>query len=86
MIVVMKAGCSNDDIDVVQRHLKDRGLRGQLNQGVERTVIGVLSQIYPELQNELEFMEGVGEVFRVSKPYKLASREFAPDDTVVNIG
>ena len=86
MIVVMSRDCTQDDIDGVQRHLADRGLRGQLNQGVERTVFGVLGDVYPELQDELEFMSGVSEVFRISKPYKLASREFAADNTVIHIG
>ena len=86
MIVIMTPGCSQSDIDGLQQHLIDRDLRGQLNQGVERTVIGVLGQTYPELQDELEFMPGVSEVVRISKPYKLASREFVPEDTVVKIG
>ena len=86
MIVVMSTSSSPEDVDRLQRHLVDRGLRGQLNEGVDRTVIGVLGDTYPELQDELELMPGVSEVFRVSKPYKLASREFAPKDTVVTIG
>ena len=86
MIVIMSPGCAQSDIDGLQQHLIDRGLRGQLNQGVERTMIGVLGETYPELQDELEFMPGVSEVIRISKPYKLASREFVPDDTVVHIG
>ena len=86
MIVIMKPGCTQAEIDGVQRHLTERGLRGQLNQGVERTVFGVLGEVYPELQDELEFMPGVSDVMRISRPYKLASREFVPDDTVVKIG
>ena len=86
MIVIMRPGCTQAELDGVQRHLTERGLRGQLNQGVERTVFGVLGEVYPELQDELEFMPGVSDVMRISKPYKLASREFVPDDTVVKIG
>ena len=86
MIVVMSRGCPQTDVDGVQQHLADRGLRAQLNQGVERTVLGVLGETYPELQDELEMMSGVEEVVRISRPYKLASREFTPDDTVVEIG
>ena len=86
MIVIMRSGGSAEEADGVMRHLQGKGLNGQLNQGTERTVIGVLGEIYPELQDEIEFMPGVSEVIRVSKPYKLASREFSPDDTVVKIG
>ena len=86
MIVVMSAHCTQEEVEAVQRHLSDRGLQGHLNPGVERSVIGVLGEIYPELQNELEFMSGVSEVFPVSKPYKLASREFVGRSTQVEIG
>ena len=86
MIVVMGKDSTPDNIEAVQRHLKERGLQAQLNQGVERTVIGVLGHVYPELQDELELMAGVSEALPISKPYKLASREFVANDTVVTIG
>ena len=86
MIVVMNAGSTAGDLEAVQQHLSDRGLRAHLSKGVERTVIGVIGQIYPELQNELEVMGGVNEVVSISKPYKLSSREFNPQDTVVTMG
>ena len=82
----MSAGSTPDNVERIQQHLSERGLRWQINEGVERSVIGVLGQTYPELQDELEFMSGVSEVLRVSKPYKLASREFSQQDTVVRIG
>jgi 3-deoxy-7-phosphoheptulonate synthase len=82
----MKADSGQEHLDRVQRHLTGRGLRASLSRGVERTVVGVIGQIYPELQNELEMLDGVSEVVRISKPYKLSSREFNPEDTVVEIG
>ena len=82
----MSAGSTREDVDRVQRHLEEKGLSGQLNEGVERTVIGVLGAVYPELQNELELMRGVSEAVPISKPYKLASREFTPNDSVIKIG
>ncbi|MDD9994829.1 MAG: 3-deoxy-7-phosphoheptulonate synthase [Dehalococcoidia bacterium] len=86
MIVVMAQGSTQDHLDAVQTHLSVRGLKAHLSRGVERTVIGVIGQIYPELQNEIEVMDGVSEVVRISKPYKLASRDFHPEDTVIAIG
>jgi 3-deoxy-7-phosphoheptulonate synthase len=86
MIVVMNAESTREDIENIVTHLIERGLNAQLNRGVERTVIGVLGEIYEELQDELTLMPGVLEVFRVSKPYKLASREFHHDDTTVYVG
>ena len=86
MIVVMSQGASSNELENVKDHLSKRGLKVHLSEGIERTVVGVIGQIYPELQGELELMDGVGEVVRISKPYKLASREFKSDDTVISIG
>ena len=86
MIVVMDANCTEIHVDAVRQHLVERGLRAHLSAGVERKVIGVIGQIYPELQNELGVMDGVSEIVTISKPYKLPGREFNPEDTVVSIG
>jgi 3-deoxy-7-phosphoheptulonate synthase len=82
----MAQASTEDQVEAVQTHLSVRGLKAHLSEGVERKVIGVIGQIYPELQNEIEVMDGVSEVVRISKPYKLASREFHPEDTVIEIG
>ena len=85
MIVVMDANSTERDVEAVRKHLSDRGLEVHLSKGVERTIIGVIGQIYPDLQDEIEVIDGVSEVLRVSKPYKLPSREFHSQDTVVTI-
>jgi 3-deoxy-7-phosphoheptulonate synthase len=85
MIVVMKVGSSENDVSSVIKRIEDAGLKTHVSQGVERTIIGVVGQIYPELQDMLEMLHGVDEVIRVSKPYKLSSREFHPLDTVVQV-
>jgi 3-deoxy-7-phosphoheptulonate synthase len=87
VIIVMEAGSTAEEVSGVSRAIEEKeGLRSQVYSGVERTVIGVLGTIYPELQNEMESLPGVREVIPVSKPYKLASREFHPDDTQIQIG
>ena len=53
---------------------------------MERTVIGVLGQTYPDLRDELELLSGVREVVPISRPYKLSSREFQPISTTVQVG
>src|SRR5579875_1457572 len=96
MIVVMKAKSSKEQIAHVLEFLDHHGLTGHLSEGVERTVIGVLgsvgpsgtpgaANITPELSEALEGLPGVESVLRVSKPYKLASREFHPEDTIVDV-
>jgi 3-deoxy-7-phosphoheptulonate synthase len=86
MIVVMKVGSSDKEIDGVVKRIQSAGLKTHVSQGVERTIIGVVGQIFPELQDMLEMLHGVDEVIRVSKPYKLSSREFHPLDTTVKVG
>jgi 3-deoxy-7-phosphoheptulonate synthase len=82
----MGYGATDGQIDTVMERIRAAGLKEHLSHGVERTIIGVLGQIYPELKDTLEVLPGVDEVIRVSKPYKLCSREFHPDDTVVQVG
>jgi len=86
MIVVMAAGSSREELDLVRGRIEARGLRAQISQGVERTVIGVLGSLPPDLKDEMELLPGVREVLVISKPYKLASREFHPDNTTVVVG
>src|SRR6267154_1836815 len=97
MIVVMQAHCSDEDIQHVQNFLRDHCLSDHLSQGVERSIIGVLGAvgptgtrttaggINPSISEALEGLPGVEQVLIVSKPYKLASREFHPDNTIVEV-
>jgi 3-deoxy-7-phosphoheptulonate synthase len=86
MIVVMRVGSTEKEIDGVLERLKELGFKGSVSSGVERTVVGVVGQTYPELADELAVLEGVADVVPVSRPYKLASREFKPEDTVIKVG
>ncbi len=83
MIVVMKTGSSQDEVNGVTKRIEDIGLKAHISEGVEHTVIGVLGQVFPELRDSLELLPGVEQVIPVTKPYKLASREFHPRDTIV---
>src|SRR5258708_26747792 len=97
MIVVMQQHCSDEAIEHVMTFLKDRGLSGHLSQGVERRSIGVLGAagrsgprttaggVNPEIGEALEGLPCVEQVVIVSKPYKLASREFHPENTIVEV-
>jgi 3-deoxy-7-phosphoheptulonate synthase len=85
MMVIMKQGHTQEQMDTIMRRLEERRLRGHPIVGVERTVIAVVGRIYPELRDELETMPGVEETVRISVPYKLASRETKQEDTVVAV-
>ena len=86
MIVVMTPGTAKIDLDNIKERIESRGLRAQINTGAERTVIGVMGSIPADFKDEMELMNGVDEVVMISKPYKLASREFHPDDTIIKVG
>jgi 3-deoxy-7-phosphoheptulonate synthase len=88
MIVVMKAGSQDKEIAAVMDRLHSLGLQGHLSKGVERTVIGVVgvTSAMPDLRERLELVPGVSEVVPITKPFKLSSREFEPEDTVIDVG
>ena len=86
MIVIMKGDTGDIEINGVLERLSQEGFKGHLSRGVERTVIGVVGSTYPELRDVLERLPGVDEVVPISKPYKLASKEFQPQDTTVTVG
>jgi 3-deoxy-7-phosphoheptulonate synthase len=85
MIVIMKSNSTSDEINEVAKRIEESGLKAHISQGVEHTIIGVLGRTFPELQDTLQLLSGVEEVIPVSKPYKLASREFHPQNTVVRV-
>ena len=86
MIVVMKTGATEAQILGVQKQIRELGFRDHRIHGEERTVVAVLGHVYPELVDELGAIDGVDTVVRISKPFKLASREVNPYDTVVRVG
>jgi len=86
MLVVFKRTANEGDLDGLLDVLKREGLVGHVSRGVERTVVGVVGQTYPELRDKLEMLSGVEEVIPISKPYKLSSREFQSWNTTIQVG
>src|SRR5437773_9890709 len=85
MVVVMEERASEAQIEQVVARLVEMGMDVHRSTGVTRTVLGVVGQGTPDAAL-IELMEGVHEVLRISEPYKLASRTFKPDGTVVTVG
>ena len=89
MIVVMGANHTRTQIDYVVHQIEEAGLRSQITEGVERTVIGVVGDSHTKelLRERLEAMPGVESVVRILQPYKLVSREFhAGRDSTIWVG
>jgi len=86
MLVVMRDHASQDTIDHVVDLLKEAGAEAHLSQGSVKTIIGVVGEREIVYALELEGLPGVEEVIRVLKPYKLVTREFQPEDTVITVG
>ncbi len=83
MIIVMQHTATDAEVqDVVQR-VEELGLRTHLSQGEERTIIGVIGDERHVSRSTFERLEGVERVMRVLYPFKLASRDFKPEDTVI---
>ncbi|MGI5837405.1 MAG: 3-deoxy-7-phosphoheptulonate synthase [Chloroflexota bacterium] len=87
MIVIMSSYATEPQIQAVMSRLESKGLQGHRSGGEERTVIGVIgTRFEPQLGEQLELLPGVERVTPISKPYKLASREFSPADSIVRLG
>jgi 3-deoxy-7-phosphoheptulonate synthase len=85
MVVVMEERASEMQIEQVVSRLVEMGMDVHRSTGVTRTVLGAVGQGHPD-PKLIELLDGVHEVVRISEPYKLASKTFKPDPTVVNIG
>ncbi|HIZ54397.1 3-deoxy-7-phosphoheptulonate synthase [Enterococcus eurekensis] len=85
MIVIMKPGATNGQIETVVKRIKESGLDYQLNTGSEQVVIGLLGDTRSIQDIAFRSYEGVDKTVRISNTYKLSSREFHPDDTVVDV-
>ena len=86
MVVVMRPGAAPELIDAVVARVEAAGGAAFVSRGVQRTIVGLVGDVVAFQGLNLRAMPGVGEVVRVSKPYKLVSRENHPEATTVTVG
>ncbi len=86
MVVVMQEGASETQIQSVIDKLVEMGFDIHRSTGVRHTVLGAVGAKVDYDVRDVELLEGVAEVLRISAPYKLASRAFRPQGTVVSVG
>ncbi len=86
MIVVMKPGATSENLAAVVKKIESAGLRTHLSKGEEVTIVGVIGDKKIIANLELQMMAGVDKTVRITEKYKLVSRDFHPEDTVVDAG
>ncbi|MCX7911893.1 MAG: 3-deoxy-7-phosphoheptulonate synthase [Dehalococcoidales bacterium] len=87
MIVEMRKGATQEEINEVVERAKSLNFGVQLNVGTDKVVVAILGSHTGQTPTDVfAVLPGVERVTRIMKPYKLASREFQPRDTLVNCG
>jgi 3-deoxy-7-phosphoheptulonate synthase len=86
MVVVMRPDASPEDVDAIVARVEAAGGSAFVSRGVQRTIVGLVGDIAAFTSLNLRAMNGVGDVVRVSKPYKLVSREHHPEATTIRVG
>jgi 3-deoxy-7-phosphoheptulonate synthase len=85
MIIVMKHNATPEQIKDVVSQVETFGYKAHLSQGTERTIIGVVGDDRPIENHTFELLSGVDKVVRILQPFKLASRDFHPENTVIDV-
>ncbi len=85
MVVVVEQNASEKDIEGIIRVLHDYGFDVHRSTGVNQTVLGAIG-VKPDFDTrQIELLPGVAHVYRITEPYKLASRSFKPENTVLDV-
>jgi 3-deoxy-7-phosphoheptulonate synthase len=86
MIIVMSHQASQVQLDAVVNRVQEIGLRPEVSVGEDRAIIGVIGGNAYAYREAFSHLPGIHEIVQITKPFKLASREFQPRDTVVDVG
>lgn len=84
MVIVMKVGADEAQIENVVKKLTGQGFAVHRSTGVQHTILGAVGAKVVDTR-DYEVLDGVKEVLRITQPYKLASRPFKPDGSVIRI-
>jgi 3-deoxy-7-phosphoheptulonate synthase len=86
MIIVLQRGATQEQMDYIIERVKKLGLTPHVSSGVERTIIGVIGPEDVLRVTPLEAFPGVEKVMPVLAPYRLVSREFKLEDSIIDLG
>ena len=85
MIVVLEKNANNIQIENIIKHIEDFGFAVHKSAGEERMILGAIG-VQPNFDTrKIKILDGVEEVYRITEPFKLASRSFKKDDTLIKI-
>ena len=85
MMIIMRAGATQEEVAHVISKVEQNGLRVHLSKGEERVIIGAIGDGRAVQRDQFAILPGVDRVVPISRPYKLTSREFSPENTVFPI-
>jgi 3-deoxy-7-phosphoheptulonate synthase len=85
MIVILKQGATRAQMDNIIARIEQMGCGVEVSQGEERTVIGIIGNGRRLEREQIELMEGVERTVPIMRPFKRASRDFHPQDTIVKL-
>ncbi|MCF2584416.1 3-deoxy-7-phosphoheptulonate synthase [Mitsuokella multacida] len=85
MIIVMKPDATKENIQKVEERLQQVGLKAHLSTGEDCTIIGVIGDRKKIANLEVSMLEGVEKTVRITEKYKLVSRHFHPEDTIIDV-
>ena len=85
MIIVLRAGATEEDVRQIEETIKGKGLTAHISRGVERTIIGAIGDERNLDPDAFEGLPVVEKVLRILAPFKLVSREFRKEDTVITV-
>ena len=85
MIIVMSPSATKENLEKVIKKVESAGLRTHISEGEEVTIVGVIGDQKKIANLEMNMMEGVEKTVRITEKYKLVSRNFHPEDTIVDV-
>jgi len=85
VVIILENNAKEGQINSVIKRLEDYGFQVHISRGEQRTVIGAIG-VKPNFDiRQIKMLDGVADVYRITAPYKLASRSFKEENTVLNI-
>lgn len=84
-LIIMRTGATEEEIQKVVEKIEKLGFQAHVSKGTERTIIGIIGDTRGISDETFQVLPGVSEVISILKEYKLASRDFRPSNTIIDV-